>query len=614
MSGSTPGAWRRLWRGRDTDNAWVLPLAAALVAAELAFRAWASFGSWWVGDDFIFIARVFGKDGTSLSGLLASFAGHVMPADFYLTWLLTKASPFNYALPATALLVMQALADLGLLRLLLVAFGRRWGILPPLVVYLATSFTVESSVWWATGVQALPLQIAFFWAMSSQVTYLRTRRPLSSLVALAWVAFGLLFYEKSILVIGALAIVSVAYFTQGTARERVRQLWARYRFSVLASCVLGVGYLALYVRYGLNFSPGDAAHVPIGPTADVMILRGWGPVSLGGPLVWRHDATAPISYANPPGAIVLVAWVCLVLLVREIARSRSGSLRALCLPGFFLVSDVLLVVASRAAVFGSAIGFEYRYITELSAVTAAALAFATMPVLDALEQVAVTRPSPLLDRRRSAVAACVVVAALGTISAATFILNWHRDMTNRPFITHLVAAAQQAPAATQVVNATVPPGIVWSFAYPNNQLSHLLAPVDSHLRYTSAATDQLDYLAADGHLRQLAVAPLRHSVPSSTGQCPNRVGHGMRTIRLDGPVAFGGRWVRIGYIATADSAITVSAGGLTHRTSISSGMHVLYFSAGDGTFHSISLGHLIGEAQLCTDDVTVGEPVATGAP
>jgi hypothetical protein len=604
---------RRWWFGDDRDKRWVVPMAVALVVAELAFRGWASFGSWWVGDDFVFIARVFGPNGTTVSGLLASFAGHVMPADFYLTWLLTKASPYDYALPAASLVAMQALADLGLLRLLLLAFGRRWGILPPLVVYLATSFTVESSVWWATGVQALPLQIAFFWAMGCQVTYLRTRRPFSALAALAWVGFGLLFYEKTILVIGALAIVTVAYFTRGTARARLREVWTRYRVSVLASLVLGVAYLALYVHYGLNFAPSSATHVPIGPTADVMVLRGWGPVALGGPLRWRHDPSEPISYANPPSIVVLVAWVCLVLLIRELARSRSGSLRALCLPGFFLVSDVLLVVASRAAVFGSAIGFEYRYITELSAVSAVALAFATMPVRGAVEQVRVVRPSPWLDRRGAAVLTCVVVASLGTFSAWTFVHNWHRDLANRAYMTNLVHDARTARSGTQVVDAAVSTAVVFAFAHPNNLLSRLLAPVDGRLRYVTTATDQLDYPATDGHLRPVTVLPTRQAVPASTTDCANRVGHGTRRIRLDGPFVLAGGWVRVSYLATADSSITVSAGGVSHRTSISSGLHVLYFSAGDEPFDSITLGHLIGEAQLCTDDVIVGQPVATGA-
>ncbi|WP_191907995.1 hypothetical protein [Nocardioides cynanchi] len=603
---------RHWWFGDDRDNRWVVPLAVGLVVAELAFRAWASFGSWWNGDDFIMIARVFGPGGTTVPGLLAGFAGHVMPGGFYLTWLLTKMSPYDYALPAASLLAMQALADVGLLRLLMLGFGRRWGILPPLIAYLATSYTVGSAVWWATGVQALPVQIAFFWAMSSQVTYLRTRRPLAALAALAWVGFALLFYEKAILVIGALAIVTVAYFTQGTARQRLRQVWTRYRVSVLASLVLGVGYLAVYVHYGLNFAPATATHVPIGPTADVMVLRGWGPVALGGPLRWRHDPTEPISYANPPSIVVLLAWVCLVLLIREIARSRSCSLRALCLPGFFLVSDLLLVTAGRAAVFGPAIGFEYRYITELSAVTATALAFATMPVRGAVEEVQVVRPSALLDRRRTVAIACAAVAALGTFSASTFVHNWHRDMVNRAYMTHLVHDARTAPAGTQVVDAAVAPEVVFGFAHPNNLLSRLLAPVDRHLRYVTAATDQLAYPSTDGHLRQISVLPTRHVVSGSTSGCANRLRHGVRTLRLDAPFALAGGWVRVSYLATADSSITVSAGGVSHRTSITSGLHVLYFSAGDQPFDSITLGDLIGEAQLCTDNVIVGQPALTG--
>jgi hypothetical protein len=78
------------------------------------------------------------------------------------------------------------------------------------------------------------------------------------------------------------------------------------------------------------------------------------------------------------------------------------------------------------------------------------------------------------------------------------------------------------------------------------------------------------------------------------------------TIPLDGTSLFGDVWVKVGYIATADSSITVSAGGLTQQASVSSGLHTLYFKAGDERFDSIKLGGLIGEATLCTNDVTVG--------
>jgi hypothetical protein len=70
--------------------------------------------------------------------------------------------------------------------------------------------------------------------------------------------------------------------------------------------------------------------------------------------------------------------------------------------------------------------------------------------------------------------------------------------------------------------------------------------------------------------------------------------------------------VKIGYIASADSAIRVSAGGLTQETSVTHGLHYLYFQAGTRTFDSIRLGDLVGEATLCTNDITVGRPVPAG--
>ena len=86
---------------------------------------------------------------------------------------MNRLSPYNWGLATVVLVLLQAVASLGFLRLLLVAFGRRWGILPPLVLYLVTAFSVQGAVWWATGVHAFPLQIAFFWGMTSQIATCR---------------------------------------------------------------------------------------------------------------------------------------------------------------------------------------------------------------------------------------------------------------------------------------------------------------------------------------------------------------------------------------------------------------------------------------------------------
>lgn len=614
MSQVVTTRWAHAWQGYDPGNARVLPVALTLVVVQLAYRCWASLHSYWTGDDFQLISQTFVPGGQSLSALLGGVSGHVMPGGLYVGWLLNRISPLDYHLAAVTLTLMQALASIGFLRLLVTAFGRRWGIIPPLVLYLATAFSVQSAVWWATGVQALPVQVAFFWAMSHQVRYLRDGRAVSALLATAWVVVGLVFYEKSVLIIGALAIVTVAYFTQGSARERVGQVWRQYRLSLAVNLAVGVAYLALYAHYGLTFSPGNAAVIPIGPTADVMVLRTWGTGIFGGPLRWSHSPASPVSFASPPSILVLVCVVAFVLVCRELIRSRTASLRGLLLPGFFLTADVLLVVAGRTSFIGPVIGYEFRYLSELASVTAAGLAFATMPVRGAVGQVTQRRPSILLDRRRPAAVACVLVAVLGTFSTSGYYRNWMRDDPGKDFFSTLVSDAAALPLGTPVVDSTMPASLLWPLAYPYNTLRVLLLPLRRDFDYVTAGNDDLAYLTATGHLGRLEVNPVYRSVPGADSKCAYRVGHAMRRIKLEGPLIFGGWWVRMSYIATADSAITVSAGGIRQRTSVESGLHTLYFRAGGGRFASIRVGGLIGEAFLCTDDVTAGRAVAVDLP
>jgi hypothetical protein len=343
-----------------------------------------------------------------------------------------------------------------------------------------------------------------------------------------------------------------------------------------------------------------------------MVLRSWGTGVVGGPLRWAWDGQDPLSYARPSGLLAVAAWLVIVVVVREVARSRTGSLRAVALPLYFLGCDVLLVVATRTYAFGEVVGYELRYLMEMSVVVGLTLALATLPLRGSTDPVRVVRPSVLLDRRRTALGATAVVAALGLVSTTGYVVNWHRGQFARGFYDNLTTDARRAPAGTATVDAPISGRIIWEFAHPYNTLSYVLRPLGLRLRYVQAATDEIRLPSEDGHLSPMDVLPARRSVAAPAGaDCPHRVdGTGDTTIHLDGPVAYGGWWVRVSYVASADSAITVSAGGLTHLTSVASGVHVLYFQAGNGTFDTISLGRMVGDAYLCTDDVTVGRPVA----
>ena len=242
----------------------------------------------------------------------------------------------------------------------------------------------------------------------------------------------------------------------------------------------------------------------------------------------------PDLVRDPASPIVVVAVVAIGLVLREIARSRTAGLRAVMLPGFFLVCDVLLVVAGRAVLIGPVIGLELRYLNEMSAVTAAALAFATMSVRGAVEVNAVRRPSRLLDRPRGAAAACVAVAVLGTFSTAQYVRNWQHDDPARSFFSALFADARAVPAGTPVVDAQVPDTYLWPLAYPNNTLSHLLRAMPRPPTFAAAGGDDVRGLATDGHLRPVSVITAQQAVPRPAARCAYRVASGTTTIPLQG--------------------------------------------------------------------------------
>ena len=196
------------------------------------------------------------------------------------------------------------------------------------------------------------MQIALFWALAAHVTYLRTRGSRHLVAALRWVVVGLLFYEKTLLVLGAFGIVTLAYFATGdAARTGCGTRVARYRGAASSSTsLLGARRTSSPTPLSaLNFSPGSAGNDALG---EVVTEHGrshaYLPALVGGPL---QLATA-IDQFVPPRArrrsIVLASVVAgRAGAPRDPPRPRPRSLRAWLLPAFFLVCDIVLVVAGR---------------------------------------------------------------------------------------------------------------------------------------------------------------------------------------------------------------------------------------------------------------------------
>jgi hypothetical protein len=583
----------------------VLRTALGLILLQLAFRAWATYGSWYLGDDLAFISRMT-TEGPDLSVAMRHYAGHIMPAGMYLSWLADVVAPFDYRVEATVLLGLQALADLGLLALLVRMFGVRPGILPPLALYLFSVVSVPMAVWWAAGVNQLPLQVALFWGLCAHVSYLRTGRWQHAVTAAAWVAGGLVFYEKTLLVLGAYGILALAYFAEGGLVARVRHVLVRYRTGVAIHGALGLGYLGLYVRFGLNFEPGHAGDTTLPEVASNMLVHGYLPGMVGGPLVW--DETGAWALPDPGPVLMAAAVLVWVLVVREILRHRRRAARALALPAFFLGCDILLVQAGRASLVGPLISLDYRYQSELGAVTAIALALAVLPLRGATETVEATGRSPLLDDPQRAGAVVAAVGVLGLVSSSQYVLHWHRANDVKPYFDNLRRALDGTAPVPPLIDAPVPSTVMLGFNYPQNTLSHLLHAYADRTEFVESSTDHLAMVDQQGRIAPVVIPDTRRAEPGPRRGCGYRVASRPVTIPLDGPVAYGGWWMRIGYIASADSPVRVRAGDAAYTTEVEAGLHALYVRAGT-SFDHVEISGLAQGASLCTNEVTVGRPV-----
>jgi hypothetical protein len=588
----------------------VLQAAAALVVVQLGFRAWVMYGSWFTGDDFMFISRMV-NGGLAVQDVVQPHGGHVMPGGLYLSWLSDRIAPYDYTVNATMLLVLQAAADIGLVVLLVRLFGVRAGILPPLVLYLFCMTGTPVAIWWAAAVNAIPMQVALFWGMTAHVAYLRSRSWRHLAGSLLAIVFGLVFFEKTILVLGAFGIVALAYFATGSLRDRVVTMWRRYRPALIAYVALGLAYLAAYTKLALNFSPAGAGSNDLGEVISNLVFQTYLPSLVGGPLRWAE--IGGFSLPRPTDLMVLACVVVVGLVLREIHLRRTMSLRAWFLPGFFLLCDVPLVLAGRVSFVGLQISLDPRYQGELPAVTAIALACATMRIRGSVEGPSVrpdrtSAPSRrLLDHPQRVAALTVVVALLSTVSSFQYAHRWMQHLDGKHYYAHLTHDLAAADEPVPLIDHGVPGYILWELVYPANLLSRVLVSYADQTDYHRIATDDLNMVDSKGNVEPVVVPGVRANQPGPRPGCGYAVRTKATSIPLDGPVAYGGWWVRIGYLSSGRSTVVVRAGVASYSTVVQPGVHALFFEGGPD-FDSVELSGLAPGVTLCTDDVTVGRP------
>lgn len=593
-------------RSRHTDG--VLLTGLGLIAVQLVFRGWFAFTNWFQFDDLVFLTRV---NGAPLSSdlLLEGYGGHFMPSGFLLTWLFGHNGSLDYTPYAVTLLVLQALASLGFLVLLRSLFGSRWAVLVPLSLYLFLALSFPAYIWWAAGINQLALQIALGWGLWAHLQHLRTRRIRWALTTAAILVLCLTFYEKVLLVYGAIAVLTLAYFATGSLLQRVLHVWRTYRTALVLHVASGIAFLAVYVHFAYNF--GESASKAPG-LALIWNLLGKAllPGVVGGPLRW-DVLTGAFQLADPAGLVVVASWCVLIAMVLHIHTVRLRSLRAWSLVAWFVVCGVVLLGSARASVLGPTSGLEFRYLTEFALVVPLALALAVLPIIGADESTT-PRPGaarPLLTRPSAVIASVATVCVLGVVSTWQYGTHWVEADAPRDYFHNVESSLGSPEEPTPLVNVSVPEFIMWGYEYPLNTTKYVLRSYRHRMVFPQATQDQLFVVSASGTVRPVALTPM-HKSQATLSECGFTARPG-RTARvpLDSVVDTTDLWTRMSYSTKEPTSVTVSAGDSSYEIELDEGLHNMYFHV-QGTFSGVRVSVPSSGSRVCLYEAEVGQPVA----
>ncbi|GIF69191.1 hypothetical protein Ais01nite_72260 [Asanoa ishikariensis] len=592
-------------------------LAAGLIAASLVWRASITSRGYLTFDDFPLLSRA---DAATIGPdfLLTLFNNHFMPAGQLLTWVVLRLTEFQYWPYATVMLVGQALVSVALYRLLLLMLPTSPLLLAPLSLFLFTPLTLEATSWWAVGVNVLPMQLAMVLAAGAFVRYQRGggRRHLVTLAAA--VVFGLVFFEKSLLIVAFVALFAIFVYSPGGPVRAVVGAARRWWPVWLVLTVVSLAFLALYLSRTTTSSLRQPSSVgEVATFVGQLVTHTVVPGLLGGPWSWLDGAdgaplTAPSLAARVAALVVFAALVAVTILLR-----RGLAVRAWLLLLSYLALDAALLGATRmGSIFSGVAGAVPRYVGEIAVVAAICLGVALCGLREAHEGEAREgeAPEPVRAAPRWLPAYGYAIPAVLVLFLASCFWSgkgygddW-AVKAGRDYLNTARADLAAAAPGTVFMDQPVPEHIVGPLSAPYNLQSQFFSPLDHDPTFVTQARN-LWAFDQSGHVRPAWVQGV-HGTPGPEEGCGYRVTGGQATtLRLERGV--GDYWyaVRVAYIADRDTTGTLRLGaGHEHQFDVHRGLNAVFLLL-DGGGAEVHLSVADPAANLCTNEIDVGSVV-----
>jgi len=455
-------------------------------------------------------------------------------------------------------------------------------------------------------------------AVAAHVRYARSLRLRDAVATTAWIAVGLLFFVKAVLLPPLLFALTGVLGFAGHRHVSWRTVLVRHRRAWALQGVLLVAYALVYLQ-APAVAAGSGLKVPRSPGALAeLYANGLGrvlaPGALGGP--WRWYATeAPTALALPPflaiwsSAIVVGAAVLLACA----ARRRGAWAWATALA--YACACLAVVALGRLNLLDGVLGRETHYLADCVPVLLLALTFSLLPVRDEpgpvfdgsfLDRARLHLPAALV--RRPAVALLVAFVAVSTSSVYSVQAFQEQRLPREQARRYLETARAElaaAPDDLRLYDRPVPQTLLSGLFEEAALTSEVLAPV------TPARLGRRPYLPVseapqafgdDGRLRRVAV----DGVEARRGPDPcGWLVDGTSSFVPLRSEMFDYDWaVRVGYLSTSDAVVQVSFGRTTVDAPVHEGLGQLVFRAlgqGGQVRFDVPEG-----TSLCIGDIQVG--------
>lgn len=626
------------WADLRSLVAWVrshpVALAAiAMIAVQLIWKAQFLNHLYFRQDDFhdfdLAIEHPF-----SWSYLTFIGAGHLIIGLRMVAWFLVRISIYNYGLAEAVSLAFVAAAGLAGYRALRTLFGEQPKILIPLAFYLVTPLTMPDLGWWSSAMESVPLQLATFMAVTAHVRYVRTGRTRQLAAAIFWVVFGLIFFEKAMVLPPLLFAITAAFLADrrtllGGALDTLLRFWKAWL--IYALVVIGYAVLlavALHTSAALPQAPGSSAGVLefMGDLVKDTLLPG----VLGGPWQWYvlPDSTYALAATSAFMASLSLAVAAVVIVVSVLRRRVAWRAWAI-LAVWVLAADMLPVILGRInAIAPIILGLETRYVADAAPVLAICVGLAFWPVAGSREKArydrreqAQTSPNGPLRNVTAALVGLIIFGSLWSVQSYSSVTT---GAACREYIANARQALKLAPPGTLVLDRPVPAslviGLFGRFSLASTVLGDMAqGTLAGKLHWISGpegTVNDMYEFGPDGRLYPVWVYPTKSVARTKAQGCwPER--HGRIRIPLLQPSSIYTGILRIGYFwdASYPTYVTVKYGHSVKAVLIKPGLNSAFVSESGGNVSGIAIARL-AEPKLCVGDVEVGnlEPSNTAQP